>query len=316
MRYDASAVPAALNPLLTPELGQQVSFFLKWGYLVVEEAVTTEQVETLRSALDDTVKRREEQFTHELLEEDDRFAFLVDNPPVLRRITAILGNCVQLHSATARVTGPDTPDQDWHRDGPWPVDPDGTPIGSTPAQINCGYYLDELTKTGERPDCDRAGQPARPVPVAERASGIPGSTAGDGETRPGGTVQRLDLSPRGSEPFRPHAPRMPDVLPERLDEVARAVQWTTGHQVARARHAGAETAVGGGAELVTVRASASTGRKLPAQLPGGTQYRPLLIHERRHRNTTDGVLGGRFTAHERTNDLIVVFRAWYSGIEY
>ena len=145
MRYDASAVPAALNPLLIPELGQQVSFFLKWGYLVVEEAVTTEQVETLRSALDDTVKRREEQFTHELLEEDDRFAFLLDNPPVLRRITAILGNCVQLHSATARVTGPDTPDQDWHRDGPWPVDPDGTPIGSTPAQINCGYYLDELT---------------------------------------------------------------------------------------------------------------------------------------------------------------------------
>ena len=145
MGYDASAVPAALNPLLTPELQQQVSFFLKWGYLVVDDAVTAEQVETLRSALDATVRRREEQFTHELLEEDDRFAFLLDNPPVLTRITAILGNCVQLHSATARVTGPGTPDQDWHRDGPWPVDPDGTPIGSTPAQINCGYYLDGLT---------------------------------------------------------------------------------------------------------------------------------------------------------------------------
>ena len=79
------------------------------------------------------------------LEEDDRFAFLLDNPPVLTRMTAILGNCVQLHSATARVTEPGTPDQDWHRDGPWPMDPDGTPIGSIPAQINCGYYLDELT---------------------------------------------------------------------------------------------------------------------------------------------------------------------------
>ena len=145
MRYDPLTVPAALNPQLTPELDQEVRFFLKWGYLVVEEAVTADQVEALRGALDDTFRRLGEQFTHQLLEEDDRFAFLLDNPPVLIRIAAILGNCVQLHSATARVTTPGQPDQDWHRDGPWPVDPDGTPIGSTPAQINCGYYLDELT---------------------------------------------------------------------------------------------------------------------------------------------------------------------------
>ena len=145
MPYDASAVPAALNPPLTPELEREVRFFLKWGYLVVDDALTADQVETLRAALDATFRRRDEQFTHQLLEEDDRFAFLLDNPPVLSRITAILGTCAQLHSATARVTMPGQPDQDWHRDGPWPVDPDGTPIGSTPAQINCGYYLDELT---------------------------------------------------------------------------------------------------------------------------------------------------------------------------
>ena len=145
MSYDRSIVPAALNPPLTPELAQEVRFFLKWGYLVVDDAVTVDQVGTLRDALDATFTRRGEQFTHRLLEEDDRFAFLLDNAPVLRRITAILGTCVQLHSATARVTTPGAPDQDWHRDGPWPVDPDGTPIGSTPGQINCGYYLDELT---------------------------------------------------------------------------------------------------------------------------------------------------------------------------
>ena len=145
MSYDRSVVPAALNPPLNPELEQEVRFFLKWGYLVVDDAVTADQVETLRAALDATFTRRGEQFTHRLLEEDDRFAFLLDNEPVLRRITALLGTCVQLHSATARVTMPGAPDQDWHRDGPWPVDPDGTPIGSTPGQINCGYYLDELT---------------------------------------------------------------------------------------------------------------------------------------------------------------------------
>ena len=145
MSYDRSVVPAALNPPLTAELDREVRYFLKWGYLVVDDAVTADQVEMLRSALDAIFRRREEQFTHQLLEEDDRFAFLLDNAPVLRRITALLGTCVQLHSATARVTMPGAPDQDWHRDGPWPVDPDGTPIGSTPGQINCGYYLDELT---------------------------------------------------------------------------------------------------------------------------------------------------------------------------
>ena len=81
----------------------------------------------------------------ELLEEDDRFAFLLDNPPVLTRMKAILGNALQLHSASGRVTPPGTPEQNWHRDGPWPQDPDGTPFGSIPGQINCGYYLDELT---------------------------------------------------------------------------------------------------------------------------------------------------------------------------
>ena len=84
-------------------------------------------------------------FVNQLLEENDAFLFLLDNPPVLHRMKAILGNCIQLHSATARVVEPGQKDQDWHRDGPWPMDPDGTPYGSLPGQINCGYYLEELT---------------------------------------------------------------------------------------------------------------------------------------------------------------------------
>ena len=145
MRYDASIIPSRLNPPLTPELEREVNFFLKWGYLVVEDALTATQVDQLRTALNATFARNESQFTHQLLEEDDRFAFLLDNPTILTRMKALLGNCVQLHSATARVTTPGAPNQDWHRDGPWPVDPDGTPFGSIPGQINCGYYLDELT---------------------------------------------------------------------------------------------------------------------------------------------------------------------------
>jgi len=145
MPYDVSIVPQQLNPELTPALEREARFFMQWGYLVIEDAITPNQVELLRTALDETFARDRTQFTHQLLEEDDRFAFLLDHPPVLTRMKAILGNCVQLHSATARVTEPGTPDQSWHRDGPWPVDPDSTPYGSIPGQINCGYYLDQLT---------------------------------------------------------------------------------------------------------------------------------------------------------------------------
>ncbi len=149
---EPSIFPQHMNPDLTPDLQREVAFFLKWGYLVVDDAINSAQLDSLRAALDascsreDTADRRDGQFIHQLLEKDDRFAFLLDNPPVMSRMTAILGNCVQLHSATARVTVPGAPDQSWHRDGPWPMDPEGTPYGSLPGQINCGYFLDELTE--------------------------------------------------------------------------------------------------------------------------------------------------------------------------
>ena len=39
---DRSIIPQQLNPELSPELMQEVDFFLKWGYLVVEDAITQE----------------------------------------------------------------------------------------------------------------------------------------------------------------------------------------------------------------------------------------------------------------------------------
>jgi len=145
MSYEQEIVPARLNPDLTPEQEREVEFFKRWGYLVVEQAITPPQVEVLRAALDETFARLQAEFIHQLLEQDDRFAFLIDHQPILARIRALLGNCIQLHSATARVTRPGQPDQDWHRDGPWPMDFRGTPFGSLPGQINCAYFLDDLT---------------------------------------------------------------------------------------------------------------------------------------------------------------------------
>lgn len=129
-----------------PRLERDVAFFLRWGYVIVDDALSMEQVESLRAALDESYLRQKSQFIGELLEEDDRFSFLLDNPPVFDRIRALLGSCVQLHSATGRVTESGTPDQNWHRDNPWPMEPSRTPSGSLPpGHINCGYYLDEIT---------------------------------------------------------------------------------------------------------------------------------------------------------------------------
>ena len=75
MGYDAEIVGPRMNPDLTPELEREAAFFRKWGYLIVEDALTLRQVEQLRDALDETFDRRGEAFTHQLLEEDERFAF-------------------------------------------------------------------------------------------------------------------------------------------------------------------------------------------------------------------------------------------------
>src|ERR1700721_811342 len=51
-----------------------------------------------------------------------------------------------LPTPTARRPPPGPRETNWHRDGNWPMDPAGTPYGSLPGQINCGYYLDQLTE--------------------------------------------------------------------------------------------------------------------------------------------------------------------------
>lgn len=138
--------PDHLTPDVPSQLREDVEFFQRWGYLVVDDAIDSPTIEALRTAIDGADERSEEQFIPSLHEQDDAFVALLANPPVFRRMQALLGASVQLHSATGRVTQPGEKDQNWHRDVPWPVAPWGTPYGALPGQINCGYYLDEITE--------------------------------------------------------------------------------------------------------------------------------------------------------------------------
>ena len=147
VNYEANIVPKTMNPEVSDQLLDEVKFFQKWGYLIVENALTKKQINILRDTFDQTFNKNSntKHIEEGLLDYDERFLFLLDNEPVIKRLKAILGNCIQLHSATARLSEPNSSNQNWHRDGPWPVDPDGTPFGSIPGQVNCGYYLDDLT---------------------------------------------------------------------------------------------------------------------------------------------------------------------------
>lgn len=52
---DFSIIPATMNPSVDPDLQREADFFMKWGYLVVEDDISMEMVATLREALDDTI---------------------------------------------------------------------------------------------------------------------------------------------------------------------------------------------------------------------------------------------------------------------
>lgn len=153
-------MPTYATPFMDDKLRAEVEFFRQWGFLVVEDAVTPVQTAQLSDALDAAYERTKgdkrggggqpdpdakDHFIHNVLEEDPAFAFLLDNPPVLLRMRAILGAALQLHSATARYVSPGMPDQQWHRDGQFPVSGPGDDTDYRFGQINCGYFLDELT---------------------------------------------------------------------------------------------------------------------------------------------------------------------------
>ena len=121
LNYDKKIVPKSMNPELSEKDEKDLKFFLEHGYLVVDDALNTDEVNNIREAFNDTFKKLDNVKHIEvgLLEYDKRFLKLLDNKIVIKKIKSILGNCIQLHSATARLCKPGEPNQIWHRDGPW-----------------------------------------------------------------------------------------------------------------------------------------------------------------------------------------------------
>jgi hypothetical protein len=64
--------------------------------------------------------------------------FLRDNIPVIKRNSAILGNCIPLYSASARLSSPGSKNQNGHIDGACGRDLMGLPMGIFLGQINVG----------------------------------------------------------------------------------------------------------------------------------------------------------------------------------
>ena len=67
--YDKNIVPKKLNPILSSELQNEVNFFLKWGYLIVNNALNDKEVATIRAAFDDTLNDKNLTLRLELLVE-------------------------------------------------------------------------------------------------------------------------------------------------------------------------------------------------------------------------------------------------------
>lgn len=161
--YEPGIVPSVLNPEMSENLSRDVAFFMEHGYLLIDDAISPPQLTMLRELFDEHVIPQW-LIPCGLLDIDRRFAEMIANPTVLERVHGILGTCVQLHSIAAITKPPGAEVGLWHRDGPWPMAPCGTPYGSLPGQVNCGYYLDPLD--------DEIG-PVWVIPGSQRSSTRP-----------------------------------------------------------------------------------------------------------------------------------------------
>ena len=55
--YDRTIVPKSMNPSIAENMKEELNFFLKWGYLVIDNALNQDEVNTIREAFNDTFEK-------------------------------------------------------------------------------------------------------------------------------------------------------------------------------------------------------------------------------------------------------------------
>lgn len=139
--------------LATPD---EIETLVHDGYLVRERILPPEQIERLRTALDETIARDEGLetrggkafggvFIRHLTDKHPAFLEMMDFAPALSVARAVFGPMVQLRGFTGRVCYPDDPHQEteWHfhlRLVPDPL----PPLFSRPQSLDALLYLDDV----------------------------------------------------------------------------------------------------------------------------------------------------------------------------
>jgi ectoine hydroxylase-related dioxygenase (phytanoyl-CoA dioxygenase family) len=128
----------------------EIAQFVRDGFLVRKQAVSSEQVQKLRDAVDEVAERERNfasswgVFLRQLLDKHPAFLEMLTFEPTLSVARALLGPSVQFRNFTARISYPEasTPQETtWHfhqRLIPDPI----PPFFSRPQTIDCLLYLD------------------------------------------------------------------------------------------------------------------------------------------------------------------------------
>lgn len=140
------------NPSSWPTVEER-AFFNREGYLIIPDALSPRQVETLSATIDRcggaNGKEGGRYYNRlDVLGQDDAFVELVDNPAVLAKVSGFLGWNIWVNHTHYNVRPPDTSSgnyrYDWHVDGG---------VFSTDLQyqapmtaIKVGFYLTDLSE--------------------------------------------------------------------------------------------------------------------------------------------------------------------------
>ena len=134
-------------PGFTPE---QWETFNRDGYILIEDALSLEEVQTYKDRIDEVASRKPDYqpgdyfYLENIVEHDPLFTDLIDHPRHVGFAYDIFGELLKLHQTQIFLRPPaGTQNNQWHPDGARAV-PYGVFSPQLPLQIKIGYWLTDL----------------------------------------------------------------------------------------------------------------------------------------------------------------------------